>query len=89
MKDGRNQTISAKTRSWSVAEEKAAEIRDAWDPVKQRLRELDERRKTQEAEAVTIDFALDRWLTSIRHKQENDNTVAKYQTVAKPMIGAQ
>lgn len=37
--DGKNKTISAETRSWEKAEQQAQEIRDSWDPVKQRFRE--------------------------------------------------
>jgi hypothetical protein len=45
LRDGKNKTISGKTRSWEKAEQQAQEIRDSWDPVKQRLRELDERKR--------------------------------------------
>lgn len=34
LRDGKNQTISAKTRSWEKAESRAQEILDSWDPVK-------------------------------------------------------
>src|SRR5258708_2522096 len=36
LRDGKNKTISAKTRSWEKAEQQAQEIRESWDPVKQR-----------------------------------------------------
>src|SRR6267378_8464994 len=36
LRDGKDKTISAKTRSWEKAEQQAQEIRDSWDPVKQR-----------------------------------------------------
>jgi hypothetical protein len=42
LRDGKNKTISAKTRSWTKAEHQAQEIRDSWDPAKQKLRELGE-----------------------------------------------
>jgi hypothetical protein len=48
LRDGKNKTISAKTRSWTKAEEQAREIRDSWDPVKQKLRELEELHQAQE-----------------------------------------
>lgn len=38
LKDGTRKTVSAKTRSWEKPEAKAQEIRDAWDPVKQKMR---------------------------------------------------
>ena len=75
--------MSAKTRSWSVAEQKASLLRDSWDPVKQKLAELEGRKQSQDAEAVTVEFALARWLTSIRNKHDNDNTFSKYRTIAK------
>src|ERR1700757_454591 len=50
LKDGKRQTVSAKTRSWEKAESKAQEIRDDWDPVKQKMRELEEQQRAQLAE---------------------------------------
>src|SRR5258708_24919045 len=48
LRDGKNKTISAKTRSWDKAEQQAQEIRESWDPVKQKLRELDELKQAKE-----------------------------------------
>jgi hypothetical protein len=67
----------------SVAEEKAAAIHDSWDPVKQKLRELDAKQTLQDSEAVTVNAALERWVKTIRGSRDNDNTFAKYQTMAK------
>ena len=41
LKDGKRTTVSAKTRSWAKAEAQADAIRDSWDPIKQKLRELE------------------------------------------------
>jgi len=49
LRNGKNKTISAKTRSWEKAEQQAQEIRESWDPLKQKLRELDELKQAQEA----------------------------------------
>jgi hypothetical protein len=57
LRDGNNKTISAKTRSWDKAEQQAQEIRQSWDPVKQKLRELDELKEARELGEVTITFA--------------------------------
>ena len=65
LKDGKRQTVSAKTRSWEKAEARAQEIRDTWDPVKQKMRELEELKQAQLAEEVMIEVAVDRWLHSI------------------------
>jgi hypothetical protein len=41
------------------AEQQAPEIRDSWDPVKQKLRELDELKQARQLGEVTIAYALD------------------------------
>ena len=85
LRDGKNKTISAKTRSWTKAEQQAQEIRDSWDPVKQKLRELGELQQAQELGEVTITYALERWLTTVKGESdsENEHTHSKYQTAAK------
>lgn len=40
-KGGQDKTVSAKTRSWDKAEQKAREILDDWDPLKRLQRELE------------------------------------------------
>ena len=65
LKEGTRKTISAKTRSWEKAEVKAQQIRDAWDPVKQKMRELEEQQKARLAEEMSIEVAVERWLRSI------------------------
>jgi hypothetical protein len=89
LRDGNNKTISAKTRSWTKAEQQAQEIRDSWDPVKQKLRELGELERARELGEVTVAYALERWLTTVKSESasQNDHTHSKYQTVAK-QIGA-
>ena len=85
LRDGKNKTISAKTRSWEKAERQAQEIRDSWDPVKQKLREVGELEQAKELGEVTISYALDRWLTTVKSESDSDNehTYSKYQTAAK------
>ncbi|PYV65021.1 MAG: hypothetical protein DMG97_33300 [Acidobacteria bacterium] len=39
-KDGESRQVSAKTRSWEKAEERAQEIRDSWNPLRQLERAL-------------------------------------------------
>jgi site-specific recombinase XerC len=67
------------------AEQQAQEIRDSWDPVKQRLRELDELKQARELGEVTITYALERWLASVKADSDsgNEHTHSKYQTAAK------
>jgi len=63
LRDGKNKTIAARTRSWEKAEQQAQEIRESWDPVKQKLRELDELKQAQEIGEVTIAYAGSAWRT--------------------------
>jgi hypothetical protein len=77
LKDGKRRTVSAKTRSWEKAEAKAEEIRDAWDPVKQKMRELEEQQKAQTSNEIAIELAVDRWLKSICADIENKHTQKK------------
>jgi hypothetical protein len=37
---GKNRRLSAKTRSWEVAEKRAEELRDSWNPDKVELKRL-------------------------------------------------
>ena len=85
LRDGKNKTISAKTRSWEKAEAQARDIRDSWDPVKQKLRELGELQQAKELGEVTITYALDRWLNTVKSESDSDNehTYSKYQTASK------
>ena len=83
LKNGKRRTVSAKTRSWDKAEAKAQEIRDAWDPVKQKMRELEQLKEAQIAEEVIIEIAVDRWLNSIRADIDNKHTQKKYETTTR------
>ena len=86
LKDGKRRTVSAKTRSWEKAEAKAQEIRDAWDPVKQRMRELEEQKQAQLAEETAMELAVERWLKSVRAEIENKYTQRKYETTARKIL---
>jgi integrase/recombinase XerD len=86
LKDGTRRTVSAKTRSWEKAEAKAQEIRDDWDPVKRKMRELEEQKQAQLAQEVSIEQALERWLKSICTDIENKYTQRKYETTARKIL---
>lgn len=73
--------ISAKTRSWSVAEKKTQGIRDTWDPVKKKLKELADREEAEEADVVSLEHAVDRCFATIKSKSENETTLSKYKTL--------
>jgi hypothetical protein len=85
LRDGKNKTISAKTRSWAKAEDQAQEIRDSWNPLKQKLRELGELERSKQMAEVTITDALDRWIITVKSDSDSDNeqTYSKYQTASK------
>jgi len=85
LKEGKRRTLSAKTRSWEKAEAKAQEIRDTWDPVKQKMRELEELKQAQLVEELMIEVAIDRWLNSIRADIDNKYTQKKYETAARKL----
>jgi integrase len=60
-RDGKDKSISAKTRSWERAEQKAREIRDSFDPIKQLQRQLESKtdgRNLQVEVAVAVDQFL-------------------------------
>jgi integrase/recombinase XerD len=80
-RDGKDSSRSAKTRSWEQAERVAQEIRDSWDPVKRKLAELEQRKRKEEAEAITIPDALTRWLAS--KKRQSSATALIYRTCAR------
>jgi hypothetical protein len=82
---GKNKTVSAKTRSWAKGEQRAQEIRDSWDPVKQRLRDLDDQQQAKELGEVTIEDAIARWLKTVQSESAsaNEYTFGKSQTAAK------
>lgn len=68
--NGQDRIVSAKTRSWEEAERVAQAERDRRDPVRQRLREIEER-ETQKAnhekdKNITVPDATDRWMRSVK-----------------------
>jgi integrase len=60
VKHGRRR-VSAKTNVWSVAEQKAQEMRDSHDPVKRELAEL---KQTKKRNTVLIEDAIQKFLAS-------------------------
>jgi len=57
---GKNRRLSAKTRSWEVAEKRAEELRDSWNPDKvelKRLRAQTNRKQVRLEEAVALFIA--------------------------------
>jgi len=75
---GKVRYVSAKTRSWTKAEEFMRREIDARDPVKRALREIEEREAAKEAEKqarqITVNSALDEWLAGLP-KRSRSRTV--------------
>ncbi|RRA48460.1 tyrosine-type recombinase/integrase [Acidipila sp. EB88] len=86
LKGGKLTTFSAKTRSWEKAQAQATEIQNSWDPLKQRLRELERRHEEAQQAEVSIELAVERWLLSLRSQLENDYTYRKYETCARKIL---
>ena len=57
---GKNRRVSAKTQSWELAEERAQDLRDRWNPDKvelKRLRAEKERQQVRLEEAIALFIA--------------------------------
>src|SRR5947208_5683930 len=53
-KDGESRQVSAKTRSWEKAEERAQEIRDSWNPLRQLERALQAKVRQSESKQIAL-----------------------------------
>jgi len=61
-KDGESRQVSAKTRSWEKADERAQEIRDSWNPVRQLERELQTEVRQSESKQIALMDAVSTFL---------------------------
>lgn len=77
-RENTSRQVSAKTRSWEKAEERAQEIRDSWSPVKALQRELEERVRKSEAREVLISDAVALFLKEVERLNREVATRAKY-----------
>jgi integrase/recombinase XerD len=72
---GKVRYVSAKTRSWTKAEDFMRQQIDARDPVKKALREIEEREAAKEAEKqsrqITVGAALDEWLAGLPKRSKS------------------
>ena len=76
--NGRDRSISAKTRSWMQAELTAETERGHHDPVQKKLREVEETEKLaaekladQKAQNITVSDALARWVAGLKGRKES------------------
>lgn len=77
-RNGKDTRISAKTRSWEKAEQKARELRDSFDPSKQLQRHLEAKLKARTGQ-VEIGFAVDQFLKEVDRLDREDATRGKYE----------
>jgi integrase len=77
-RENTSRQVSAKTRSWEKAEERAQEIRDSWSPVKALQRELEEKVRRSEAREVLITDAVALFLKEVERLNREEATRAKY-----------
>jgi integrase len=77
-KDSESRQVSAKTRSWEKAEEKAQEIRDSWNPVRQLERELQAKVRHSESKKIILAVAVSTFLNEVERLNRAESTRAKY-----------
>ena len=83
-RENTSRQVSAKTRSWERAEERAQEIRDSWSPVKALQRELEEKVRRSEAREVLISDAVALFLKEVERLNREEATRAKYRLTLSP-----
>jgi integrase/recombinase XerD len=76
-RDGKYKLVSAKTRSWEKAEQKARQVRDSFDPIRQLQRQLEAKARTQKAQ-LEISVAAEEFLQEIARLNRAEATRAKY-----------
>jgi site-specific recombinase XerD len=76
-RDGKVKLTTAKTRSWEKAEEKARQIRDSFDPVKQLQRQLESKANARNGQ-MEISRAVDQFLKEVTRLNREEATCAKY-----------
>jgi integrase len=76
--DGRDFRFSAKTRRWKKAEDLKVEIEDFFDPVKSKLRKIEE---AQQANRVTVTEAIETYITDAATRNLSPATQKKYKVL--------
>src|SRR5438046_5072665 len=74
-RDGKYKLVSGKTRSWEKAEQKARELRDSFDPVKQLQRQLEAKAQKRQVELAA---AVENFLQETARLNRAEATRAKY-----------
>jgi Site-specific recombinase XerD len=76
-RDGKDKSISAKTRSWERAEQKAREIRDSLDPIKQLQLRLEAKTDGRGSE-VELAVGIEQFIAEVARLNRAEATCAKY-----------
>jgi hypothetical protein len=74
-RDAKYKLVSAKTGSWEKAEQKARELRDSFDPVRQLLRQFEAKAQKRQVE---IAAAVENFLQEVARLNRAEATRAKY-----------
>jgi len=77
-RENASRQVSAKTRTWEKAEERAQEIRDSWSPVKALQRELEAKVRRSEAREVQVADAVALFMKEVERLNREEATRAKY-----------
>jgi len=77
-RENTSRQVSAKTRSWEKAEERAQEIRDSLSPVKALQRDLEAKLRRSEAREVLIADAIALFIKEVERLNREEATLAKY-----------
>ena len=84
-RDGKYKLVSAKTRSWEKAEQKAREIRDSFDPIKQLQRQLEAKSQGHKSQ-VDIAVAIEQFLQEVARLNRAEATRAKYKLTLSRLL---
>ena len=84
-RDGKYKLVSAKTRSWERAEQKAREIRDSFDPIKQLQRQLEAKSQDRQSE-LDIAAAVEQYLQEIARLNRAEATCAKHKLTLSRLL---
>ena len=76
-RDGKDKLVSAKTRSWEKAEQKAREVWDSFDPVRHLQRQLEAKTQAQKSQ-LEISVAVENFSQEIARLNRAEATRAKY-----------
>jgi integrase/recombinase XerD len=76
-RNGKDTPVSAKTRSWERAEQKARELRDSFDPTRQLQRQLEAKLDARNGQ-VEISLAVEQFVKEVGRLNREEATRAKY-----------